>query len=474
MTLGACQGEQPPKPLANAGRAGLDARTIEQLIRLPEDQIDIATAALVIAKEIDPSVDIEALRGRLDGLAHGLLKNLSGDESLQQEAEWILWFLITSEGFETVKDPFATNVRFLNNVLKDNAGNCSGLSTLFLSIAERVGWDMAAVRSPHHIFVRLRGAGDSVALEPTLGGTYKDDSFSRLFFYSEDQLDLEEYLTDLDRRACLGVMLRELVEPLSKAGRGLRSWEMAKYSTQLAPQCAEHWLVLACKEAEIGKHEEARVASLKSRELDPDNAGLWSTASVLATWAEDWEVAIAHSREAIRLSPGVGTYRFNLAVALRGAGHFSLAASAIHRARELSWGQLREVPRGIMASHWGDRSSFQRSCLALLGEIYRDASLAQDEQIEAADIAHDHDRTRELQKAAILCSQKALIAGELAASYDPESPLSVVPSLLPLADAPDSEGADWEYRSLRRELDQRLADLRAQAEPQLGTPASNQ
>jgi hypothetical protein len=37
------------EPLANAGSRGLNVNSIEQVLRLQEDQVDVATAALIIS-----------------------------------------------------------------------------------------------------------------------------------------------------------------------------------------------------------------------------------------------------------------------------------------------------------------------------------------------------------------------------------------------------------------------------------------
>ncbi|MCK4298482.1 MAG: hypothetical protein KAX80_03050, partial [Planctomycetes bacterium] len=45
------------EPLANEGRKGLQAKSIDEVLALPDEEIDIGMAALLIGREYDPTFD---------------------------------------------------------------------------------------------------------------------------------------------------------------------------------------------------------------------------------------------------------------------------------------------------------------------------------------------------------------------------------------------------------------------------------
>ena len=60
-------------PLANEGKAGLYSRSIEHVLRLREDEVDLATAALIISEYWSEMVDGRRYLSRLDQIALEIL-----------------------------------------------------------------------------------------------------------------------------------------------------------------------------------------------------------------------------------------------------------------------------------------------------------------------------------------------------------------------------------------------------------------
>ena len=57
------------EPLANEGKSGLYARSIDQVLRLREDEVDLATAALIISEQWSDLVHGRRYLSRLDDMA---------------------------------------------------------------------------------------------------------------------------------------------------------------------------------------------------------------------------------------------------------------------------------------------------------------------------------------------------------------------------------------------------------------------
>ena len=58
-----------PIQKGNSIMQGLKARTIEEVLALPDEEIDIATAILLLSKQWDSTVDVEKYRKQIDEIA---------------------------------------------------------------------------------------------------------------------------------------------------------------------------------------------------------------------------------------------------------------------------------------------------------------------------------------------------------------------------------------------------------------------
>jgi hypothetical protein len=67
-------------PLANAGRKGLEARSIDDMLALPDEEIDIGPGALLIGKEHDPDLNVTKYLGQLDAMARELRSRVGGEK----------------------------------------------------------------------------------------------------------------------------------------------------------------------------------------------------------------------------------------------------------------------------------------------------------------------------------------------------------------------------------------------------------
>ena len=57
------------EPLANEGKSGLYTRSLDQVLRLQEDEVDLATAALIISEQWSDLVHGRRYLSRLDDMA---------------------------------------------------------------------------------------------------------------------------------------------------------------------------------------------------------------------------------------------------------------------------------------------------------------------------------------------------------------------------------------------------------------------
>jgi len=129
---------------------GLKAKTIEEVLALPDEEIDIATAALILSKQWDSTVDIEKYRRQIDEMAT-LLKPIVAkaqppDTIVKSINDYIfrefrdvpasaiapIILLQASQGREGKVDE---KLFLLHCVLDRKRADCVGLSMLYLSLS---------------------------------------------------------------------------------------------------------------------------------------------------------------------------------------------------------------------------------------------------------------------------------------------------------------------------------------------------
>ena len=156
-------------PLANENSTGLYVRSIEQILRLEPEEIDIGTAALIVAEEWSELVHGRKYQQILDDMAYEVQSRIAekGLEGNFQAAQILNNYLFTELGFTAVKEADYPEDLFLHTVIDNKQGYCLSLSILYLSISERLGLPVNGVVVPGHFFVRYEKDGIRFNIETT-------------------------------------------------------------------------------------------------------------------------------------------------------------------------------------------------------------------------------------------------------------------------------------------------------------------
>jgi regulator of sirC expression with transglutaminase-like and TPR domain len=187
--------------------------SITKLLSLPEDKIDIGTAALTFAHEIYPDrVDIAAYSRKLDQLAAEARKiagPLAGPDRLRVAINTVLY---QNEGYHYNFAPGAMDnyaAYFLPAVLDTKLGTCTTMSMLYLAVAQRAGLSVYAVSAPEHNFVRITNPNASYPnVEATSGGGTKTDAhYIEQFHISSAAVKSGTYMRTMTHREYLGLLL---------------------------------------------------------------------------------------------------------------------------------------------------------------------------------------------------------------------------------------------------------------------------
>ncbi|MGH7411410.1 MAG: SirB1 family protein [Candidatus Methylomirabilis sp.] len=132
-----------------------------------EENISLAEAALLIAQEEYPDLDIVAYLARLAQMADAVDTHSSDDQGPQNRIEVLNHYLFDNLGFrgnlEESDDPRNS---FLNEVLDRRTGLPISISTVYLEIGWRLGMPLQGVGFPGHFLVKYLDSDGEIIIDP--------------------------------------------------------------------------------------------------------------------------------------------------------------------------------------------------------------------------------------------------------------------------------------------------------------------
>ncbi len=133
----------------------------------PEPALDLARAALLVAAESDPRVDVDRQLHTLESWATELKARLEPGWNNLQKLARLRSFVFEDLGFRgDSRDYFSPSNSLLNQVMERRMGVPLTLSIIFMELGWRVGIPFEGVGFPGHFLVRLTGEPRDLVLDP--------------------------------------------------------------------------------------------------------------------------------------------------------------------------------------------------------------------------------------------------------------------------------------------------------------------
>jgi regulator of sirC expression with transglutaminase-like and TPR domain len=194
-------------------------KRLTELVRTPGGRIPLAEAALWIAAEEYPALDVAAYLDRLDELAERARARVGPSpsaESLSRFNDFLFRELGFAGNGESYDDPRNS---FLNEVIDRRLGIPITLSMIYTEVGARIGLPVVGVGFPGHFLVRWKGERD-VLIDPFFGRVItREECASRLRAAHGPEARMDErLLAPATPRETLARMLRNL--KVSYLGRG--------------------------------------------------------------------------------------------------------------------------------------------------------------------------------------------------------------------------------------------------------------
>ncbi len=141
-------------------------KTWQDVLNLPRAQLKLAEAALVIANDEYPQLDIAAYVARLDEFASTFRRRLRADITPGEKLALLSRYLFDELGFTGNSDDYYDpRNSYLNVVIERRQGIPITLSVLLIEVGQRLDLPLAGVSFPGHFLVKCTLRDGAVILD---------------------------------------------------------------------------------------------------------------------------------------------------------------------------------------------------------------------------------------------------------------------------------------------------------------------
>lgn len=185
-----------------------------EIVNQPEDSINLAQAALLIAADEYPGLDVAGYLRRLDEFAARVRPEIREEGSPRHKIERLNHYLFQTLQFRgNLEDYYDPRNSYLNDVIDRRVGLPITLSVLYIEVGRRLGFPLSGVGLPGHFVVKWHDRTEEIFVDPFHAGEFLDEaSLLRLIeetFHARVQLQ-PEWLQSVDARYILTRMLNNL------------------------------------------------------------------------------------------------------------------------------------------------------------------------------------------------------------------------------------------------------------------------
>jgi regulator of sirC expression with transglutaminase-like and TPR domain len=171
-----------------------------------DDSLPLTEAALSLAQDAYPDVDLQGTLAEIDELVLRLKRRLPDDADVREKVSTLNRFFFRELGFSSnLNDYYDPDNSHLNVVLKRRRGIPISLAVLYLEMGEQIGVAVKGVSFPGHFLMRVSLPEGDVMLDPTTGQSLSEAQMVDM---------LEPYITRSGES--IGSALRVLLQPASR------------------------------------------------------------------------------------------------------------------------------------------------------------------------------------------------------------------------------------------------------------------
>ncbi len=182
-----------------------------------DNAIPLFEAAVTIAQELDPELDLEQPQSEIDVLAARLRQRFTDDISQIEKLRMLNHFFYNELGFSgNINDYYSPANSFLHHVIHTRRGIPISLAVIYMELAQQVGIEIQGISFPGHFLMKLTVRSGDIILDPFTGESLSSEALhERLEPYLaanhlQGETSIAEFLHSADPRDILVRMLRNL------------------------------------------------------------------------------------------------------------------------------------------------------------------------------------------------------------------------------------------------------------------------
>lgn len=257
-----------------------DTGAIETALRalgaVPDDRLDIAEAALLMAALDRPMMDIAPYRRHLNDIVSAVAHEQAGAECMARAlalSSTIAGRFDYRGDNETYDDPANAD---LMRVIDRRMGLPVALGILYIHAGRAQGWAVDGLDFPGHFLIRVSGEDGSLVLDPFHAGRIADPPvMNDLLRRISGERELRpEHVRPMPTREVLLRLANNIKARAWKAGDVDRAADMLERMLMVAPEFAPAWRELGLVEDKRGRIRQSIAATERFLILSGDDAAV--------------------------------------------------------------------------------------------------------------------------------------------------------------------------------------------------------
>jgi regulator of sirC expression with transglutaminase-like and TPR domain len=234
-----------------------------------DSSLPLLEAAVAVAQDEDPGLDVQGVLARIDALAERLRHRIPSDTAALPRLRLLNRYFFEELGFAgNVNHYDDPRNSLLHSVLETRRGIPISLALLYIEFASQIGLRAQGVSFPGHFLVKIAMPRGEVILDPFTGQSLsREELDERLAPYlrqqglvGDNEVPLGLFLQAAPARDVIARMLRNLKEIHRRAGDTPRLIQVLERMVIVLPQAWDEHRDLALARAEAGQHAGAAAA----------------------------------------------------------------------------------------------------------------------------------------------------------------------------------------------------------------------
>ena len=181
-----------------------------------DETIPLFEAAIALAQDIEPQLDLGAVQAEMDQLSARLRKRIPADTDPIQKVQLLNQYFYRELGFASnLNNYYDPDNSYLHRVLKTRRGIPISLAMLHIEMAQQIGLAIEGISFPGHFLMKLSVPSGDIILDPVNGASLSREELEDRLEPFVEQIrrvgkPLAGYLDAAPARDVLVRMLRNL------------------------------------------------------------------------------------------------------------------------------------------------------------------------------------------------------------------------------------------------------------------------